>query len=180
MRNLFAPVLAVVGLLMVTAPVAAQAPTKIGYLDSRRVIQEAPGAQAARETIEREMQAAESELQTLEDSLQSMITDYQQKQPMMSAEARQQREQQIRTDQQTFQQRMEQLQQQIGQRQQEIMAPIMQRVEQAISELRQADGYAVIFDIASEAIVSADPSLDVTARVIERLREASPAATRDN
>jgi ATP-dependent RNA circularization protein (DNA/RNA ligase family) len=77
--------------------------------------------------------------------------------------------------QQGFEQRAEELQQQAGRRQQELMEPIMQRVEQVISEVRQAEGFAIVFDVASEAIVSADPSLDLTTRVIARLR-AAPAA----
>jgi Skp family chaperone for outer membrane proteins len=56
MRNLFSTVLAVAGLMVVAAPVAAQATAKIGYLDSRRIIQEAPGAREAQATLEREFQ----------------------------------------------------------------------------------------------------------------------------
>ena len=72
----------------------------------------------------------------------------------------------------------EELQNQAARRQQEVMEPIMQRVEEIISQVRQAEGYAIVFDVASEAIVSADPSLDLTTKVIERLKTAAPTATR--
>jgi outer membrane protein len=179
MRHLFASVLAVAGMMVVAAPLAAQAaPTKVGFIDTRRVFQEAPGAQAARETLEREMQGWQQQMQAMEDSLQTMMQDFQQRSTVMSADARQRRELEIRQQQQRFGERAEQLQTEAGRRQQELMEPIMQRVEETISQVRQAEGYAIIFDVQSDAIVSADPALDVTARVIERLRAAGPAASR--
>jgi outer membrane protein len=181
MRHLFASVLAVAGMLAVAAPLAAQAqgtPTRVGYIDTRRVFQEAPGAQTARETLEREMQGWQEQMQSMEDSLQTMMQDYQQRSLVMSADARQRREQEIRQQQQRFEERAQQLQQQAGRRQQELMEPIMQRVEEVISQVRQAEGFAIIFDVASDVIVSADPALDLTGRVIERMRAAGPAASR--
>jgi outer membrane protein len=170
MRKLFTPILAVLGLLVVAAPAAAQAQGRIGYIDTRRVIQEAPGAQEARATMEREMQGWQQQLQAMDDSLRTIMTDYQQRSTIMSADARQRREQEIMQVQQGFEQRAQTLQQQAGRRQQELMEPIMQRVEVVIGELRQAEGFAIIFDAASDAIVSADPILDLTQRVIDRMK----------
>lgn len=177
-RNLFASVLAVAGMLAVAAPLSAQAPTKIGYIDTRRVLQEAPGAQEARTTLERDMQGFQNQMKVMQDSLQAMMTDYQQRQSVMSADARQRREQEIITKRTGWEQRAEELQNQAARRQQEVMEPIMQRVEEIISQVRQAEGFAIVFDVASEAIVSADPSLDLTTKVIERMRAAAPTATR--
>jgi outer membrane protein len=176
MRKLFASMMTLAGLLAVSAPLSAQTATKIGYIDTRRVLQEAPGAQEARTTLESEMQGFQNQLQLMQDSLQAIMTDYQQKSLVMSADAKQKREQEIIQKRTGWEQRAEQLQQRAAQRQQEVMSPIMERVEQVISEVRQSGGFAIVFDVASEAIVSADPALDITATVIERLKAASPAA----
>jgi outer membrane protein len=176
MRKLFSFLFVVAGLIAVSAPLSAQ--QRIGYIDTRRIIQEAPGAQEARATMEREMQGWQGQMQAMDDSLRNMMTEFQQRQAVMAADARQRREQEIMQHQQRFEQRAQELQQQAGRRQQELMQPIMQRVEAVISEVRQAEGFAIVFDVASEAIVSADPALDLTARVIDRLRAASPAASR--
>ena len=178
MRNLFAPLMAVAGLLAISAPLSAQAALKIGYIDTRRVIQEAPGAADARTTMEREMQTFQTQLNAMEDSLKAMYTDYQQKSLTMSADAKQKREQEITQKNQTFQQRAQELQQQAQRRQQELMAPIMEKVEQIIGDVRKAEGFAIVFDIASEAIVSADPALDLTQKVIDRLKAALNTAAR--
>jgi outer membrane protein len=120
----------------------------------------------------------ESQLKAMQDSMQAMMADYQQKSLVMSADAKQKREQELVQKQQSFQQRAAQLQQQAQQRQAELMQPIMNRVEQVIGDVRKAEGFGIVFDIASEAIVSADPALDITTKVIERMRAATPAATR--
>jgi outer membrane protein len=178
MRKLFSSMMAMAGLLVVAAPLAAQAPTKIGYIDTRRIIQEAPGAQEARTTLEREMQGYQQQMQAMEDSMQTMMSDYQQRSLMMSAEAKQRREQEIMQKRTSFQQRAEDIQNTAGRRQQEVMQPIMNRVETAIGDVRKAEGFGIVFDVTSEAIVSADPVLDLTDKVIARLRAAGPAASR--
>jgi outer membrane protein len=177
-RNLFASLMAVAGLLAVTAPLAAQTSAKVGYIDTRRILQEAPGAQEARTTLEREMQGFQNQLKVMQDSLQALMADYQQKSLVMSADAKQKREQEIIAKRTGWEQRAEELQNQAARRQQEVMEPIMQRVEEIISQVRQAEGFAIVFDAASDAIVSADPALDLTPKVIERLRSASPTAAR--
>lgn len=176
MRKLLTTVLAVAGLLAASAPLTAQT-TKIGYIDTRLILQEAPGAQEARATLETEMRGFQNQLQMMQDSLQAMMTDYQQKSLVMSADAKQKREQEIIQKRTGWEQRAEQLQQQAAQRQQQVMEPIMQRVETVISQVREAEGIAIVFDVASDVIVSADPALDLTAKVIERLKAAAPTAT---
>ncbi|HEX6309231.1 MAG TPA: OmpH family outer membrane protein [Longimicrobiales bacterium] len=178
MRKLFATVMTMAAALAVAAPLSAQAATKIGYIDTRKVLQEAPGAQEARSTLEREMQGFQTQLQQMQDSLQAMMTDYQQKSLVMTADAKQKREQEIIAKRTGWEQRAEQLQQQAAQRQQQVMQPVMERVEQAISQVRQAEGFAIVFDVASDAIVSADPALDLTPKVIEHLKASAPTAAR--
>lgn len=175
MRKLLSFAAATAGLLMISAPLAAQN-ARIGYIDSRKVIQEAPGSQEARQTLEREMGAYQTQLRAMEDSMQTMLTDYQQKSVMLSADAKKQREQELVQKQTAFQTRAQQLQETAARRQQELMQPIMDRIQTVISDVRQQDGYAIIFDMAAEAMVAADPALDLTNRVLERLRAGTPAA----
>jgi outer membrane protein len=177
MRNWVTPFMAVAGLLVVSAPLSAQSANKIGYIDTRRVIQEAPGAAEARSTLEREMQALQTQLNAMEDSLKAMFTEYQQRQQMMSADAKRTREQELTAKNQAMQQRASEMQQHAQRRQQEVMQPIMTKVEQIIDDVRKAEGYAIVFDRSSEAIVSADPALDLTQKVIDRLKAAPSTAT---
>lgn len=167
--------LVAVALLGLAGPVSAQQ-QKIGYLDSRRVLQEAPGAQEARTAIQREMAGFQQRLQVLEDSVQQIFEEYQQRSLTLSADARRAEEQRIMAKRNELQARAQQLEVEANQKQTELMQPVMSRVEEAIEAIRVEGGYALILDATSGAIVSADTTLDLTMQVIERLK-AGDAST---
>lgn len=147
----------------------------IVFIDSQRILAEAPAANAARETFQQEMQGFQSELAPMEENLQQMMEDYQQQQSVLQPDTRRQREQEIRQRQQEYQQRRAQLQQQADQRMQELLAPVMESINRVIQTLREERGYAMIFDAAQGALIDADPSLDITQEVLSRLQgPASP------
>jgi outer membrane protein len=142
------------------------------------VIQEAPGTDSANATMQREMAAFQAQIKTMQDSMQTMVADFQRTQLVMSAEAKGKKEQDIRDKEQQFQQRAQQLQQQAQLRQQQLMEPIMSKIDAIIAEVRKAEGIGIVFDASSEIIVSADPALDLTEKVIARLKAAPATAGR--
>lgn len=143
---------------------------QIVYMNSQQVIAGAPGAREAQATLEREMGAARTEVQTMEQTLDSMMTSYEQRQVMLSPEARRELQEEIRGRQREFQQRAMQLEQEAGARQQELLQPIMARVQQVIDALRAERGYALVLDASEGGLISADPALDITQEVLTRLR----------
>jgi outer membrane protein len=179
MRTVFSGIFAAAGLLALASPALAQN-QKVAYLDSRRIIAEAPGAQDVRDKIQQEMTRYQTQLKVLSDSVDKMFTDFQQKSVVLSPAEKTKREQEIRQKNSELEQRAAQLQQQAAQKQDELMGPVMERVEKVISELRREEGYAIIFDVASNAMVSADTTLDLTTKVIARLKASVPAPAAKN
>ena len=167
------------------APVLAQgaqgAPStpKIAYIDSKVVLSRAPGRQQAEDTFNKEMEASRTQVQKMGDSLQTMIADYQKTQATLAANIREQREAAIRKKQEDYQSRAGQLDQQMQQRQMELVKPIMDQIRKVLDDIRQEDGYAFILDAGSEAgvIVAADRNLDITEKVIARLKPVTAAAS---
>ncbi len=170
MRNVLSVLAAAAGLGLLATAASAQAPLKIGYVDSRKIIAEAPGAKEAQATFDREMQGYQGQLKLMEDSLKSMMDDYQQKSVALSPEAKKQREDAIRARQDAYQQRASQLEEQAGQWQSQLVQPILDRIKVIISQLRQEGGYAFILDVGQGgSIVAADTTLDLTDQVLARL-----------
>jgi outer membrane protein len=170
MRTVFTMMLAGAGFLAAAAPVSAQAAGRIGYIDSRQLMQEAPGAQEVRQTLEAEMQRFQGQIRMMEDSLEAMYTAYQAQEATLSPERRRQRQEEITARQRSYAERAEEMEGQMGRRQTELMQPIMTRVNDAITRLREEGGYAIIFDAATAGMVAADPNLDLTPQVLSRLR----------
>jgi outer membrane protein len=157
---------------------APQAP-KIAYVDSKVILSRAPGRQAAEDTFNKEMEASRTQMQKMNDSLQTMIADYQKVQSTLAANVREQREAAIRKKQEDYQTRAGSLDQKMQQRQVELVKPIMDQIRKVLDDIRQEDGYAFILDAGSEAgvIVAADRNLDITEKVISRLKPVPVTAS---
>ena len=162
--------LAIAALLFAgTSPLAAQA--KLGFVNIQQIMTQAPGLAEARATFETEMQRAQPELQRMAAELDSLQTALQRQTATLTEAARTQRQTDLQTRYTTYQQRQVALQQ----REQELLAPISQKVEAVIEAIRKEGGFSLIFDSAESGIVAADPTLDLTNRVLDRLKTA-PAA----
>lgn len=164
-----------VGLLLLGVPAGAEAQStpRIGYINSQQIIDQAPGAQAAQEEWEQEMVTIRAEIQEMGQELEQLMTQYRQQELTLSPEAKANRQAEIQQRQTEYQQRVEQLQGQAEQKQQELLGPFMERINAVIEQLRAEGDYAFIFDAAAGAIISADPSLDLTDEVLRRLRAQS-------
>ncbi|MCC7053350.1 MAG: OmpH family outer membrane protein [Gemmatimonadaceae bacterium] len=153
----------------VTPPAAA---VKVAYLNSNQVLEGAPGRAEALAQFEKETLPMRTQMQRMQDSLQGIIGEYQKAAPQLTPAQRAQRESVLGAKQQEFQQRAQEMQQAAQARQEELMAPIMEQVNKVIQDVRAEDGYAFIFDAGAQVpfIVSADKNLDITSRVIDRLK----------
>src|SRR5687768_8463602 len=157
---------------------AAQGAPKIAYIDSKVVMARAPGRQAAEDLFNKEMEASRTQVQKMGDSLQTMIADYQKAQATLAPNVREQREAAIRKKQEDYQTRAGNLDQQMQQRQVELVKPIMDQIRKVLDEIRQEDGYAFILDAGADGggIVAADRNLDITEKVVSRLKPVSATA----
>ena len=169
--TVFALVMSAASAMPVIAQAPAQAP-KIAYIDSKIVMARAPGRQAAEDLFNKEMDASRTQVQKMGDSLQTMIADYQKVQTTLAANVREQREAAIRKKQEDYQTRAGNLDQQMQQRQVELVKPIMDQIRKVLDDIRQEDGYAFILDAGADGggIVAADRNLDITEKVISRLK----------
>lgn len=171
MRKVYTLLFAALALVTVGAgSAAAQAAPKLAYINSQRIIAEAPGAQSARQTLEREMEGYRQEIGKLEEEIQKMVTDYERKRSMLSADARTKEEEAIMQKQRDAQQRAMQLEDQAARRQNELVEPVMRQIQEVIDAIREEGKYAMIFDVAAGGVIAADPGLDLTDQVLARLR----------
>jgi outer membrane protein len=113
----------------------------------------------------------------MQDSINGLLSKYQKDEPTLTAAVKDSRQKAIQALETEFQAKQVQFQKQFDDRTKEVMAPITDQVKKVIDDIRVEDGYAIILDNAPGAgnIVSADKNLDITDRVVSRLR-ATPAA----
>ena len=153
---------------------AAQAPFRIAYVNAQDVLRQTPGYQAAESTFAAELRTAQEEIQRLQQQLDSAVQTFDQQSIALSPQARQQKQRELQQMQQRMQQRAQVLDQQARERERELLQPLHARVNSVIEGMRAEGNYAMIFDADSpnSAILAADPTLDLTARVVQRLQQA--------
>lgn len=168
---------AALALVFALAAGTAEAQTlKIGYINSQEILASAPGAREAQQAFEREMQTYTNEAQRLQDELTRLQQQLAQQELTLSPEAKRNRQQQIQQKAQEAQTRMSEMDQLAAQRRAELVQPVMDRITEVIEAMREEGNYALILDVAAGSIISADPSLDLTAEVLRRLGSTAPPA----
>ncbi|MBA3656020.1 MAG: OmpH family outer membrane protein [Gemmatimonadaceae bacterium] len=159
----------------------ATATPKLGYINSSQILAEAPGRAEAEAQFEREVGAYRLQLQRMSDSLQQLDSVFQREAPRLDSITRVTRQKAIAERESNYQQRANALNQQMQNRQAELVRPIMEQLQKVLEVLRTEERYAMIFDVAAgsgSVVVSADKSLDITAKVLARLKTAgAPKAT---
>ncbi|HEU4563233.1 MAG TPA: OmpH family outer membrane protein [Gemmatimonadaceae bacterium] len=151
---------------------AQQASPKIVYINSQRILSEAPGRAEAESAFQRELNGYQAEVKRMGDSLKAMIASYEKSQVTLSPAAKDSRQKEIRAKEQEYQQRTNALDQKAAQREAELTRPILEKIQQAIEAERAANGYAFVLDAGSQAgvVVAADKSLDITEKVLARMK----------
>ena len=130
-------VLGVMATLALTAvPALAQAPLKIGFINSQALLAQAPGAAEASQQFDQELGNMRAQLQPMAEELDSMIAQFEAQSMTLSEQARRQRQQTIAQKQGELQQAAAQMEQQAEQRRAELVQPIMDRISEIIEQLR--------------------------------------------
>ena len=153
-------------------------PGKIVFVNTQALMEAAPGRAAAESLLTREGQSYQVQLQKMQDSLNKMLGDYQKAEPTLSAAAKDAKQKSIQALESDLQAKNAQFQQQFDQRKSEVMSPITDMVKKVLDDIRDENGYAMILmnDPGQSVIVSADKNLDITDKVVSRLRtQKAPA-----
>lgn len=179
MRSMLRATLVAFAVTTVAGVAQAQQAVKIAYVNTQALMEAAPGRAEAEATLQKESDNFKLQLQKMQDSLNNMIAAYQKAEPTLSATQKDTRQKAIQTLETDLQAKNLQLQQQFAQRQNELFAPITEAVKKVLDDIRGEDGYAMILanDPGQSQILSADKNLDITERVVARLRTVSATRT---
>jgi len=168
-------------LLLAASPAVAQEAPKIAYVDSERLIREAPGYTEANEAFNQTASVWRDSLEMKRARLEDLYEEYQKQQVILSPEKKTEKQEELlRLEQeaQTYFQQKFGPEGEATKRQAELMEPIITRVNQAIEEVRRDEAYAMIFDLNDGALVAGDPALNITDRVVERMRSETASSSR--
>ncbi|MGH7714116.1 MAG: OmpH family outer membrane protein [Gemmatimonadaceae bacterium] len=159
---------------------ASSVAPKVAFVDSRVIMDRAPSRREAEALFQKETAPFEAQVKVMSDSLNALIAAYQKKEPALSAPDKEKEQKAIRDKQAEYQERTQKLQQQAQAREAELVQPILDQVRKVLDEIRAENGYVVVFDLSggTGTIVAYDKNLDITERVIARLKPVTLGASR--
>src|SRR5258706_2670823 len=155
------------------------APAKIGYINSAQLLAQAPGRAEAEAQFDREVGVYRQQIQRMDDSLRTLMAAFDRDAPKLDSVTRETRRTSIGQKEVEYQQRARGLDSTMQARQAQLVKPIMERVQTVIEAIRAEDNYALILDVGAQVsvVVAADKRLDLTDRVLARLKsQGIPAA----
>jgi outer membrane protein len=175
MRSTFRTAVAALGILGLSGGEAPQqaAPMKLAFIDSGVILKDAPGADEARKMLEGEMVPLRAIVARWSDSLNALKKAYADGEATMSPAVRAAKQKEMDDKADSYQKRSDSLQNVAQQRQRDVMQPVLDMVNKVLSDFRNQEGYAVIFDIGSgyPIVAAYDRNLDVTDRVLSVVKK---------
>ena len=163
--------------LLTVMALPAHAQAKVAYVQTSVLLDQAPGRAEAEAQFEKETGGYRDQIKRMSDSLDALISGFQKRQASLAAATRDAQAKDIQSKQAEYQRRSAELEQKAQGRQNELVQPILDKVKAAIEEVRVEGGYAMIFNAdQGSPIVAVDKSLNVTDRVLAKLKGTTASA----
>lgn len=153
--------------LIAAAPLVAQAQnaSRIGFVNSDRLMREAQPAKSALSRIESDFSKRDQDLQRMTKDLQRMQEDLERNSMTMSEADRVKKERAFNDLSRDYQRKKREFGEDLNMRRNEELAGVLDRANEAIRKVAQAEG----FDIILQEAVYINPSIDITDKVIKEL-----------
>ena len=165
---------AAAALCLVALAQSAAAQSKIGFVNTERILREAVPAQRAQKKIEAEFAKRDQEMQKIAADLKRMQDDLDKESVTMSETQRRNKEREFGELNRDFQRKQREFREDLNQRRNEELAQVVEQANRVIRQLAEQEKYDIIFQDA----VFANPRIDITERVIKALEGSKPPAAK--
>jgi outer membrane protein len=159
--------LSVLALALMGFAHTASADTKIGFVNSERVMRDAAPAVRAQQRIEKEFAKREQELQRMAKDLEALQKDLDNEKPKFSEAERRNKERAFGDLNRDFQRKQREFREDLNQRRNEELASVLEKANQAVKQIAESEKY----DLILQDTVYANPRIDITDKVVKALSD---------
>ena len=165
------PLIFAATMVAVSAPAAAQSDSKIGFVNTERILRDAAPAVRAQKKIETEFAKRDQELTRTAEQFKRLQDEFEKNGVTMTEAQRRNKQREISEFDVQFQRKRREFQEDLNQRRNEELAQVVEQANRVIRQVAEAEKYDVIF----QAAVFASPRIDITDKVIKALEGKPPA-----
>ena len=150
-------------------PALALAEVKVGFVNTVKLMEEAPQAKAAISKMEAEFAPREKELVALQREIKQAEDKLSRDSAVMSDSERGKLERDLVSQKRDFKRSQDEFREDLNIRRNEELSKLQRRLYDAIVDLAKAENYDLI---VSEGVVYASTSIDITDAVLARLKKS--------
>lgn len=147
---------------------SAIAQSKIGFVDSDKIMREATPAVRAQQKLEKEFEKRDQELQRMARELQTMQDELERNSVTMNETERRNKERSFNDINRDFQRKRREFTEDLNQRRNEELATVLERANTVIKQIAEAEK----FDVILQEAVYTSPRIDITDKVIKALESS--------
>ncbi len=151
--------------LLLAGGVAA-ADTKIGFVNTEKLLREAPLSIAAQKRLEKEFSGREQELQKMAKQAREVQGQLDKDGVTMSETERKNKERELANLNREFQRQSREFREELNLRRNEELGQLQERARKVIIDIGKSEKYDIIIE---QAAVYVDPKSDITDRVMKAL-----------
>ena len=144
----------------------AVADTKIGFVNTEKLLREAPLSVLAQKKLEKEFSSREQELQKMAKQARDLQNQLDKDGVTMSDTERKNKERELANLNREFQRQSREFREDLNLRRNEELGQIQERARKVIIDIAKSEKYDIIFE---QAAVYVDPKSDITDRVMKAL-----------
>ncbi len=157
---------AAVALVAALAPAAGRAEQRIGYVDLQRALNEVEEGKAAKALLKRDFDEKQKQLDAKKTEFDKLQADFEKQSTIMSETARKDRGQDLDRRARELQALFMNLQKDLSEREREATRGIFETMHGLVREIADTEGLSMV--ITGEALVYAQPSLDITNELVRK------------
>jgi outer membrane protein len=150
----------------------AAASDKMAYVEVQRVLESSEPGKVALGQLTKRFEDMRAELDQERAELEKMREELQKQSLVLSQDAQQDMEADLRRKVQEFQEMFQAYQARMQQEEQALSEPIIDLLFDVINEYGDENDYTMIFDAQGSGIIYADEALNITDILIEKVNEA--------
>lgn len=155
----------------VTPKAFAAPPTKIGYVDLEKALNDVEDGKKAKEKLKSAFQEKQKKLDKEAEDFKKKKEEFDKRAPLLKPEARDKEERELERKFVELQSLAQQLQVEVAQEESKMTKPIFDRFAKIIQSMGDAGGYAVILEKNQSALLYAPSSLDLTSELVRNYND---------
>ncbi len=156
---------------------AQQQSLEIGYVNPQAIMSKMPEFKAVQQRLQNFIDRKRQELATKQQDFQQQLTEYQQKEAVISEAAKKKEEERLGKLNTELQQLQTQMQQEVQQKQQELVSPLLDQIDSAVNTVAERMGLTYVLNTTTStndviilyASAEAQQKYNITDQVMQEL-----------